>query len=99
MRTRDPWSGGAQGVDGRYNARRSGAPGPHTHGNAVRQPAQPRYANYWAPLMHKRHLLQPAQHQCTNDGAPRTRKQHQQEHAAAADKTQRPDAACEGKNG
>ena len=24
MRTRDPWSGEAQGVDGRYNARRSG---------------------------------------------------------------------------
>ena len=37
MRTRDPWSGGAQGVDGQYNARRSGAPGPHAHGNAVRQ--------------------------------------------------------------
>ena len=37
MHTRDPWSGGAQGVDGRDNARRSGAPGPHAHGNAVRQ--------------------------------------------------------------
>ena len=37
MHTRDPWSGGAQGVDGRYSARRSGAPGPHAHGNAVRQ--------------------------------------------------------------
>ena len=24
-------------MDGRYNARRSGAPGPHAHGNAVRQ--------------------------------------------------------------
>ena len=29
MRTRDPRSGGAQGVDSRYNARRNGAPGPH----------------------------------------------------------------------
>ena len=37
MCTRGPQSGGAQGVDGRYNTRRSGAPGPHTHGNAVRQ--------------------------------------------------------------
>ena len=37
MRTRDPWSGGAQGVDSRYNAWRSGAPGPHTHRNAARQ--------------------------------------------------------------
>ena len=36
MHTRDPWSGGAQGVDGRYNARRSGAPGPHAHGNVGR---------------------------------------------------------------
>ena len=37
MRTGDPWSGGAQGADGRYNVRRSGAPEPHAHGNAVRQ--------------------------------------------------------------
>ena len=42
MHTRDPWSGGAQGVDGRYNARRSGAPGPHTHGNAARQVVEDR---------------------------------------------------------
>ena len=34
----------------------------------LQQPAQPRYANYWAPLTHKRHLLQPAQPQHTNDG-------------------------------
>ena len=33
MRTRDPRSGGAQGVGGRYNAWRSG---PHAHGNATR---------------------------------------------------------------
>ena len=35
------------------------------------QPAQPQYANYWAPLTRKRH---------TNHWAPRTRKRHQQEH-------------------
>ena len=37
MRTRDPRSGGAQGVDGRKGAGRSGAPGPHAHGNVGRQ--------------------------------------------------------------
>ena len=37
MRTRDPRSGGAQGLDGRYTAWRSGAHGPHAHGNAARQ--------------------------------------------------------------
>ena len=31
-----PRSGGAQGVDGRDNVRRSGAPGHHAHGNAAR---------------------------------------------------------------
>ena len=34
------------------------------------QPAQPRYANYWAPLTHKQHPPQPAQPRYTNDGAP-----------------------------
>ena len=37
MRTRHPRSGGAQGVDGRKGAWRSGAPGPHAHGNVGRQ--------------------------------------------------------------
>ena len=37
MHPRDPWSGGAQVVDGRYHARRSGAPGPHAHVDPVRQ--------------------------------------------------------------
>ena len=41
----------------------------------------PQYANYWAPLMRKRHtpphLAQP---QHTNRWAPRTQKRHQQEH-------------------
>ena len=36
MRARDPRSGSAQGADGQCNARRSGARGPHAHGNAVR---------------------------------------------------------------
>ena len=45
------------------------------------QPAQPQYANYWAPLMRKRHTMpHPAQPQHTNHWAPRTRKQHQQKH-------------------
>ena len=45
------------------------------------QPAQPQYANYWAPLTRKRHTMpHPAQPRHTNHWAPRTRKQHQQEH-------------------
>ena len=37
LRMRDPRSGGAYVVDGRDNAWRSRAPGPHAHGNAARQ--------------------------------------------------------------
>ena len=45
------------------------------------QPAHPQYANYWAPLTHKRHIPpHSAQSQHTNYWAPRTRKRHQQEH-------------------
>ena len=44
MRTRDPQSGGAQGVDGWDNTRRSGAPGPHAHGTAARQVVDDRRA-------------------------------------------------------
>ena len=45
------------------------------------QPAQPQYANYWAPLTRKRHTMpHPAQPRHTNHWAPRTRKQYQQEH-------------------
>ena len=41
----------------------------------------PQYANYWAPLMRKRHIPpHPAQPRHTNHWAPRTRKRHQQEH-------------------
>ena len=94
----DPRSGGAYVVDGRDNAWRSRAPGPHAHENTARQvmdglrtevwgkqrppqqPAQPQYANYWAPLTRKRHILpHPAQPRPTNHWAPRTRKRHQQE--------------------
>ena len=39
------------------------------------------YANYWAPLMRKRHTMpHSAQPQHTNYWAPRTQKRHQQEH-------------------
>ena len=55
------------------------------------------YANYWAPLTGKRHTSTAPAHQplgsanaeTTPAGAP----------AAAADRTQRPDATCEGKTG
>ena len=44
------------------------------------QPAQPQYANYWAPLTRKGHTMpHPAQPQHTNHWAPRTRKRHRQE--------------------
>ena len=45
------------------------------------QPAHPQYANYWAPLTHRRHSMpHSAQPQHTKYWAPRTRKRHQQEH-------------------
>ena len=45
------------------------------------QPAQPQYANYWTPLMRKRHTMpHPAQPRHNNHWAPRTQKLHQQEH-------------------
>ena len=60
----------------------------------------PQYANHWAPLTCKRHtlphsaqprhqLLGSANAEMTPAGAP----------AAAADRKQRPDATCKGKNG
>ena len=63
------------------------------------QPAQPRYANYWAPLTDKRHLLQPEEPRYTNHWASRAETTPAGALAAVADKTQQPDAACEGKNG
>ena len=65
------------------------------------QPAHPQYANYWAPLTRQRHIhatfstapthqpLGSANAETTPAGAP----------AAAADRKQRPNATCEGKNG
>ena len=45
------------------------------------QPAQPQYANHWAPLTRKRHIPpHPAQPRHTNHWAPRTRQRHEQEH-------------------
>ena len=44
IRTRDARSGGAQGVDGRYNVWRSKAPGPHAHENAAKQVVDDRRA-------------------------------------------------------
>ena len=44
MCTRDSRSGGAHGVDSRYNAWRSGAPGPHLYGNTARQVVDERRA-------------------------------------------------------
>ena len=41
----------------------------------------PQYANYWAPLTHKRHIPpHSAQPRHTDHWAPRMRKRHQQEH-------------------
>ena len=77
MRTRDPWSGGAHGEDGRYNAWRSGAPGPHAHGNAARQ-----VVDDWRAEVHGQQKpsndppQQPARPRYANYRAPLTHKQH-----------------------
>ena len=48
--------------------------------NIQTTPAQPQYANYWAPLTRKWHTMPHlAQPRHTNHWAPRTRKRHQQE--------------------
>ena len=50
-------------------------------GHVCNNQHNPRYANHWAPLTHKRHIPpHSAQPQHTNDWATRTRKRHQQEH-------------------
>ena len=60
----------------------------------------PQYANYWAPLTHKRHPPQPAQPRYTNHWAPwNVETTPAGAQAAAADRTQRPDAARGVKNG
>ena len=80
-------------VDRGGQQKQSNDPGNNQH--------NPQYANYWAPLTRKRHIpphsAQPPAHQLlgsanaetTPAGAP----------AAAADRTQRPNTRCEGKNG
>ena len=84
MRTCDPRSGGAHGVDGRYNAWRSGAPGPpgasRTRKRSEAGCGRPESGGAWAAKTVKRPPQQPAQPRHTNDGAPRTQKRHQQEH-------------------
>ena len=73
MRTRDPRSGGAHGVDGQYNMWRSGAPGPHAHRNC----GQPEGGSAWAVKTVKRPPQQPAQPRYANYyWAPRTNKRH-----------------------
>ena len=61
----------------------------------------PQYANYWAPLTRKRHITphpaQPPAHQRLGSANAETTPARAP--AAAADRTQRPDATCEGKNG
>ena len=95
MRTRDPWSGGVQGG---YNARRSGAPGPHAHGNAVRQVVDDRRAEV-------RGQQKPPNDPHRNQHSPGTPTTGLREcgnntsRSTAAVRTQRPDAACEGNNG
>ena len=61
----------------------------------------PQYANYWAPLTRKQHIpphsAQPPTHQRRGSANPETTPAGAP--AAAADRTQRPDATCEGTNG
>ena len=61
----------------------------------------PQYANYWAPLTHKRHIPpHPAQPRHTKPlGSGDAETTPARAPAAAADRTQRPDATCEGTNG
>ena len=65
------------------------------------QPAHPQYANYWAPLTRKRHIPpRPAQPWHTKPlGSANAETTPARAPAAAADRTQRPDTTCEGKNG
>ena len=76
-------------MDGRDNARRSGAPGPHAHGNPARHVMDDRRAPATFSTAPAHQRLGAANAETTPAGAP----------AAAADRTQRPDATCEGTNG
>ena len=61
----------------------------------------PQYANYWAPLTRKRHIPpHSAQPRHTKPlGSANAETTPARAPAAAADRTQRPDATCEGQNG
>ena len=98
MHIRDPRSGGVQGVDGRYNARRSGAPEPHAHGNVARQVVDDRRAEVRGENRQKTPTATSTApvHQRLGSATAETTPSGAQ--AAAADKTQRLAAACEGKN-
>ena len=77
---RRPQDRGLRGEAGGGRPEEGGAWAAKTVKQPPQQPAQPRHANYRAPLTHKRHPPQPTQPQYTNHWALRTRKQHQQEH-------------------
>ena len=73
------YQGGGDGLwtEARGQQKQSNDPGNNQH--------NPQYANYWAPLTHKRHTLPhpaPPAHQLLGsaNAEPRTRKRHQQEH-------------------
>ena len=76
--------GGGAGPHAHRNTARQATDGLWTAQTVERppqQPAQPQYANYWAPLTRTRHIPpHPAQPRHTNCWALRTRKRHQQEH-------------------
>ena len=92
---RSSWhtTGRRQATDGLWTEAREQKPSNDPHNNQH----NPQYANYWAPLTHHapfstapvRQRLGSANAETTPAGAP----------AAAADRTQRPDATCEAKNG
>ena len=82
-----PWDVGCGGGGGCTHCTHGGGGGDRgvwtakTVKRPRQQPAQPQYANFWAPLTRKRHIPpHSAQPQHTNHWAPRTRKRHQQEH-------------------
>ena len=77
-------------VDGQDNTWRSRAPGPHAHGNTVRQIMD----GLWTAKTVKRPRQQPAQPQYANYRAPLTRKQHAIQHSPSTPTT----GLCERRN-
>ena len=115
-----PRGGKGHVVDGRDNAWRSRAPGPHAHGNAVRQVmdglrtdvcGQQKQSPATTSTTSMRQLLGAADTQTAHPATSSTAPAHQPlgsanagttpagAPAAAADRKQRSDATCEGKNG